>query len=173
MRTLLVTLSVIALLACTAPAQASILNYTVNLDGAQAGTDSPGTGFATVTLDDIAMTLMVDLSYSGLLAPTTNAHIHCCASFGSNAGVVIPFVPPFVTGDTSGTFTNTFTLTPELVTDIKSFQSYINIHTSMFPAGEIRGQIVPEPATVSLFAISMAGLALMVRRKTWIGNRTK
>jgi hypothetical protein len=148
------------------PVAASIINYNVLLDGAQAGVVTPATGTAFLTLDDVADTLFVSLTFSGLTTPTTNAHIHCCAAPGANAGVVIPFLPAgFITGTTSGSFTATFSLTPELVDDIKSGLSYINIHTTAFPAGEIRGQIVHNPATLVLLAIGLAGLAATRWRK--------
>lgn len=159
----------LCLIAVAVPhAGAAVLVIPVSLDGAQAGVASPGLGSAQLTLDDVAGTLNVDLSYSGLTTPTTNAHIHCCAVPGSSAGVIIPFVPPFVTGLTSGTFINTFNLTVLQVSQVESGLSYINIHTTAFPGGEIRGQIpasVPEPATVLLIGASVLGLTL-VRKKS-------
>jgi hypothetical protein len=118
-----------------------------------------------LTLDDVADTLMVDLSYSGLTTPVTNAHIHCCAPPGVSAPVTIPFVPPFVTGGTSGTFLHTFDLTPLQVSQIESDLSYINIHTTEFPAGEIRGQIifVLEPEMLTLLGIAFAAFAFVRR----------
>jgi hypothetical protein len=150
-------------LAASPPGQATLIHFNVTLDGAQAGTVSPGTGSATLDLDTVANTLVVNLSYSGLLAPTTNAHIHCCAPPGVSAGVIIPFVPPFVTGLTSGTFLNTFNLTATQVTQVASGLSYINIHTTLYPAGEIRGQIVPEPASLALVFAGLVVAALMRR----------
>jgi hypothetical protein len=159
-------LSLVVLCAGWMPAGAATITYDVMLDGTQAGTGSPGTGSALVVLDDSAMTLSVDLTFSGLLAPTTNAHIHCCAPPGSNAGVIIPFVPPFVVGATSGTFTNTFNLNATQVADVESGLSYINIHTTQYPAGEIRGQITPEPGTFALLGIALAGFGAGLRAKT-------
>jgi hypothetical protein len=154
-----------------APAGASIINYNVTLDGSQSGSGSPGTGSALLTLDDIADTLYISLTYAGLLAPTTNAHIHCCGAPGVNGPVIIPFIPGgFVTGVTSGSFLNTFLLTPVQVADIESDLSYINIHTSTYPGGEIRGQIVkpsvsvPEPNTMWLSLLGCVGLWTLRRR---------
>jgi hypothetical protein len=137
-----------------------LFTINVSLDGPQAGIASPATGSATLSLDDVANTLNVNLSYTGLLAPVTNAHIHCCSAPGVSSGVIIPFVPPMTTGATSGSFINLFTLTPTQVTQVESGLAYINIHTSFAPGGEIRGQIsaVPEPGFVALLGLGLAGL---------------
>ena len=165
MKRILVLSAVLAALAVV-PAGATIFTIPVSLDGAQAGTPSTGTGSATLTLDDVALTLNVSLTYSGLTSPTNNAHIHCCSPPGVSSGVIIPFVPPFVLGATSGTFNNLFTLTPTLLTQVESGGAYINIHTDNFPVGEIRGQIaaVPEPATAGLLCTGMLMLGARARR---------
>ena len=141
-----------------------MIMYNVSLNGGQAGTSSSATGSAALVLDDIAQTLDVNLSFSGLLGTTTAAHIHCCAPPGVNAGIIIPFGSLFPLGVTSGTYMDMFSLTPVQVTDIKSGQSYINIHTTEFPGGEIRGQIAPEPATFALVAAALAALVFLRRR---------
>src|SRR5262245_17980025 len=153
--------ALLALLALPATARATQFTFNVSIDGAQAGTASAGTGSATLVLDDVANTLAVDLSFSGLGSATNNAHIHCCAPPGMTAGVIIPFVPPFPLGVTSGTMNTTFNITAAQVLQVESGGAYINIHTDQFQAGEIRGQIVPEPGTLVLLGLGLAALGAL------------
>ncbi|HEX5065901.1 MAG TPA: CHRD domain-containing protein [Myxococcota bacterium] len=157
----MVLFAALAALLLATSAGATQFTINVTLDGAQEGNASPATGSATLILDDVANTLDVNLSYSGLTTALTNAHIHCCSLPPVAAGVIIPFVPPMTTGATSGTFANVFALTPTQVTQVMSGLSYINLHTSTFPGGEIRGQIaaVPEPGTLALMSLGLVGLA--------------
>jgi hypothetical protein len=54
----------------------------------------------------------------------------------------------------------------ELFNGITSGRAYLNIHTTQFPNGEIRGFLepVPEPATITGVAAAL-GLALLARRR--------
>jgi CHRD domain-containing protein/PEP-CTERM motif-containing protein len=154
---------------------------------------SPGAGTAVVVLDPTAQTLQVVASFFGLTTPDTMAHIHCCAPLGTNAGVAttVPAFPGFPLGVTQGTYLSPlFDLTqpsiynPAFVTlegglsqaeaafiaGIENDQTYFNIHTTMFPGGEIRGQLdplnsVPEPTTLLLLGTAMTGLGLIHRRR--------
>ena len=154
---------------------------------------SPGTGFALVTIDPVANTLTVNVTFSGLLGNTTASHIHCCLASplltGVNVGVATttPTFPGFPLGVTSGTYTDTFDMTsassynPAFVTaeggvaaaeaalfaGIESDETYLNIHSTVDTGGEIRGILVPvpEPVTWTLFGAGLAGAIAMRRRK--------
>ena len=159
MHRLTVLVAAMTALLLSVSAGATTYNLTATLNGAQEGTITPATGSATLILDDVANTLDMSLTYTGLLTPLTNAHIHCCSLPPTPAGVIVPMVPPMTTGATSGAFNNVFNLTPTQVTQILSGLSYINLHTTGFPGGEIRGQIVPEPGTLALIGLGLVGFA--------------
>ena len=184
---------IIAVCALSLPAFADSIIYTADLTGANESpaTASPATGFAEVTIDTVAQTMLVDVTFSGLVANDTAAHIHCCVAPGGNAGVatVVPFFTGFPIGVTSGTYDHLFDLTdpgtynPAFITanggtvagaegtllaGLASDEAYLNIHSTTYPGGEIRGFLVatPEPGTESLLLLGTIALAMaLVRRQ--------
>ena len=88
----------------------------------------------------------------------TQAHIHCCAGIDGSAGIVVwlyPSAPPaqLIPGRSQGVL-GEGVITPSslvgslagqslsvLLDRIASGLAYVNVHTSQFPPGEIRGQI--------------------------------
>ena len=100
---------------------------------------SPGTGYAKITLDKENNTVRVVLSFQDLLGTQTAAHIHGPALPGQNAGVLVGF--PL------GNFDQTFPITDTIESHIQNGLTYVNVHSTVFPGGEIRGQIVPQQPT--------------------------
>jgi CHRD domain/PEP-CTERM motif len=54
-----------------------------------------------------------------------------------------------------------------LFSGITAGRAYLNIHTSNFPGGEIRGFLVgvPEPGTLGMLCLGMAGLLTGIARR--------
>jgi hypothetical protein len=132
-----------ASLALCAVAGATTWNLVATIDGLQEvpPTPSPATGSGTFVLDDAANTLSytIIVDTASLLGPETAAHIHGFAPPGVNASVkhTLPLGSPKV-GVWSG-----FSDADEA--NILAGLTYVNVHTTVFPGGEIRGQIVQAP----------------------------
>jgi CHRD domain-containing protein/PEP-CTERM motif-containing protein len=175
---------------------ASVITYVVTMNGPSESPPnaSPATGGATITIDNVANTLSLNMFFSGLTGTTTASHIHCCTAvpLAGTAGVATttPFFTGFPIGVTSGTYNNTFDLTQAssynsafitanggttataeaaLLAGIASGEAYLNVHSSTFGGGEIRGFLIatPEPATLSLVGLALGGLLAFgrVRRR--------
>jgi|GEM_PF-4482300 len=102
--------------------------------------NSPATGTSTVCIDQNG-TVHYTVSFSGLTSGLTAAHFHGPADPGVNAGVIVGLNSGPVTGQTSGTMTGTISPNGALIGALQTGRAYINIHTSNFPNGEIRGQV--------------------------------
>jgi hypothetical protein len=92
------------------------------------------------------------LEYDGLVANATAAHIHRGAA-GANGGIMVPLnvvgrQSAFVVGTIDMTVTDvsqeTAVVSPaELRTMMNNGEVYVNVHSTTYPAGEIRGQVNP------------------------------
>jgi hypothetical protein len=140
---------------------ATIHNYVLTLDGLQETPPnaSPASGFGTADIDDVANTLTLYVVFSGLTGPETAAHIHGMAPPGTAAGVL--FALPLGSPKSA-----VWSYMESQEADILAGLTYVNIHTTTFPGGEIRGQIVPVPEPApSALAVMGAGLGFLIRRK--------
>jgi hypothetical protein len=99
-------------------------------------------GTATVTLNETTGAVSVSGTFSGLTGPAMAAHIHGLetAPGVGNENIIVTLV---ATAATSGTLTGSGTLTPAEVTGMLAGLTYLNIHTALHSAGEIRGNIGP------------------------------
>ena len=76
----------------SAGADAAVLDYEATIDGSQEvpSVATAATGSATISIDTVANTLTYTITFSGLSAAETAAHIHGFADPGFNAGALHP-----------------------------------------------------------------------------------
>jgi hypothetical protein len=129
--------------ACPAPAATTTFKATLAGASEVPPVTSAGTGSVTVTLNEGTKQITVDGTYSGLssVVATPYAHIHGPALPGANAGVVFSLT---YDAATSGKLGGTFTLTDAQITDLKDGKYYVNVHTTNFGNGEVRGQLTKQ-----------------------------
>lgn len=178
---------VLAAMCAASTVQADTI-FTATLTGDQevgpVVTDASGT--ATLVLNDTQDRLTISATVTGvdldgLQTPddatddVVGMHIHA-APAGVNGGIVFGFISPnhdlngdLVIDPVAGTvFTawdlnegNATTLADQL-TNLFNEGLYLNVHTNAHGGGEIRGQIVPEPASAALL---LGAVPLLFRRR--------
>lgn len=143
-------------------------SYVANLDPFQEVPphNTPGYGSADFTLNGTTFSIDAGTGlYADLLAGASTVRLQD-AAVGMNGPTVFLFNLD-IPGNTSGTFSGSGTLTAGQITDLMNGNLYVNIADSVYPSGEIRGQIeqAPEPATVALLGAGSLVLLAVRRRK--------
>ena len=170
MRHVILSVAVCTLAALALPVQADPFSATLSgfeeigaLNNNTGAILTDGEGSLKLNLDEASQTLSYTLTYSGLTANVTQAHIHfgkvhvaggifvfLCTNLG-NGPAGTPACPP-AGGTVSGTISAAAVVAvpgqnvtagdfDAVIQIINSDTAYANIHTVRFPAGEIRGQI--------------------------------
>lgn len=127
------------------------------------------TGQFTATVDPTGASMTFRLTYSGLLADATQAHIHFgqpgvnggvmvffCTNLTPPVGVPAPQPCPLRSGTVEGTVTSADVAGPlaqgvtpaslganfdDVISAIRSGNSYANVHSTRWTGGEIRGLV--------------------------------
>jgi hypothetical protein len=164
-RALVAMMAAAALFTATAVFAAPI-NYVTSLSGPNESPPnaSPGTGSATLIVDTATHLWTMHVDFSGLLGATTASHTHSPTinpgTLTAGVATTTPFFAGFPIGVTSGTYDNVFDMTLAssynasfvsgnggttasaelaLASQIAAGKAYLNIHSQVVPAGEIRG----------------------------------
>lgn len=140
-----IAVSIAVLLLITAgAASAADLRLHALLDGASviSATDSKGTGEASAVLTD-DNTLRINLVFGGLASDVTGAALHL-GNRSENGAAIAPL--DVRTNQRGGSLVNEdVTLTPDAAARVRDGDSYLLVTTNDRPAGEIRGQLLPQP----------------------------
>ena len=138
-RALLLAISVSALLTATVYAGRGGV-ATVPLNNGQETTDAKfgGSGSFSWWLDGDGICYV--LSVRNLTAAPFAAHIHGVAGRTVAAPIVVPLVPPGAASGTTEACTAVEAgLLAAIVANPRDY--YVNVHTPLFPGGEVRGQL--------------------------------
>ena len=129
----------------------TVRRFTCRRCARKAGTTSQGSGTAILRLAADGQSAILSFNFSNLSSPVTGMHIH-----GTNG--TIWFDIDAATPQPDGSYIWVFrpvgsTTVADIVAAIKAGDTYINIHTSNYPSGEIKGfftlasgaQVAPVP----------------------------
>jgi hypothetical protein len=174
-------------------ARAAPITFTASLAPEAAG--ATGGGSVSLVFDTTAHTLGITANWFGLSGTTTVAHVHCCTAVPGTGTVGVAVtpgtLPGFPVGVSAGNYNTVINLLLEtnytagfmanfgagtvggseaaLLAGLQSGRAYFNVHTSTFQGGEIRGfpaEAVPEPMSLTLFAVALFGIFFAQRRTT-------
>lgn len=169
---LLFILPLTAAIVFATPTLAHELAYVATLSGPNEfpANNSAGVGTVVAIVDLDLFTLELDVHFSGLSGTATASHIHGLTDQPltglANVATMLPSFVGFPAGIATGDYSHTFDLTnassynPAFISAnggtissasnalFRGFaqgRTYLNIHTTAFPGGEIRGFLLPDP----------------------------
>ncbi len=108
---------------------------------------STGSGAAALIVN--GTTINYTVAYQGITGPPTGLHIHSPGGVNAAVGVTVDLLTTPLTA-TSGVLTGSFTAAnirtagvslDSLLVLLRNGNAYVNVHSTTFPGGEIRGQV--------------------------------
>jgi hypothetical protein len=151
----------------------NVSSLVATLQGDQEVPPTPSNATGTATITDYNMvnhTIDITVTVSGLSPGLVNGfHIHR-APLGVNGPIIVDFGTGGLVSDGMGGFTftaNDVPIDPMHEAALLGGITYVNVHTTAFPGGEIRGQVFP----AALF-VAAAGTATNTGGVTNIENAT-
>jgi hypothetical protein len=155
--------AIAALTASAGLAVAATFSFTAELEGSNEvpPNDSPAVGGMNGTFDDQTNIFNFSWEISDTLEGTPaapGAHIH---QGGPDENGPIVFAMSMGEWDLEDTAS--WEVPTDLVDDLFSGNLYLNFHTTAYPGGEVRGQIVPTPGVAAILGVG--GLVATRRRR--------
>lgn len=126
------------------PRQPEVAAVATRLSATLSGTNevpmnfSYASGSAVLGYDQASGTLSWSVSYDNLTGDVAGAHLHGPAAEGENAGVEVNIGEAGLASPIQGAAQ----ITPEQASALLGGLWYVNIHSSTYPDGEIRGQVL-------------------------------
>lgn len=145
---------------------------------------STGTGSVTVTITQDPRSMRVQANFTGLLGTSTVAHIHAPTTQpGTGTTGVATQTPGFVgfpSGVTAGSYDVTFDMDQTsnynssfltnqggtaaaafaaLLAALNENKAYFNLHSTVFPGGEITGFLIPQTYQILPSMLTFSGLS--------------
>lgn len=110
----------------------------LSADEQSAPTESPGKGVVDFVLDRPTLELSWTLVFENMTSEATGAHIHGPQTPGGNAGVLMDLAPNGLKSPVK----HSIILNDGQLEYLLTGRMYVNVHSSKYPVGELRGQIM-------------------------------